>query len=117
MDVKPLFVRLPVAQAEALDVACARLRTTKQALVGSLVASHLGVGAAMVATAAPPAVLTFDELVELFGLPAEVVRERVSSGEIPGRRFGDDWRFARHAVLDWLAGTDAARSTGFRAAP
>lgn len=31
------------------------------------------------------------------------VEALADSGELPGRRIGDQWRFARRAVLDWLA--------------
>jgi len=116
MEMRALFVRLPAAQVAEIDEACARLRTTKQALVGSLLAAQLptAVGVAEPASGAIE-VLTFDELVELLRLPADGVRARVEAGDLPGRRFGDEWRFARHAVLDWLAGSDASRSTGFGA--
>ena len=121
MELRGLFVRIPAEQAEALDVACARLRTTKQALVGSMLSTQLrdGVGQAIPAPPAEPEpVLTLDEVVELLRLPADVVLRRVEAGEIPGRRFGEEWRFARHAVLDWLSGSDGAgRSTGFGAVP
>jgi excisionase family DNA binding protein len=33
----------------------------------------------------------------------EAVRSHAEEGELPGRRFGEDWRFARVAVLAWLA--------------
>jgi excisionase family DNA binding protein len=49
-------------------------------------------------------VLTVDELAELLRVPADVVTARAERGELPGRRFGDDWRFMRGAVLAWLAG-------------
>jgi hypothetical protein len=114
MEMRALFVRLPAAQVAEIDEAVARLRTTKQALVGSLLAARLpdAVGVAEPIAGAPE-VLTFDELVDLLRLAPDVVRARVEAGDVPGRRFGDDWRFARHAVLDWLAGSDASRHTGF----
>jgi excisionase family DNA binding protein len=31
------------------------------------------------------------------------VRALAEAGELPGRRVGGDWRFAREAVLRWLA--------------
>jgi excisionase family DNA binding protein len=55
-------------------------------------------------------VVTVDELAEMLRLPADVVTARAERGELPGRRFGDDWRFIRGAVLAWLAGgTDEPR--------
>jgi excisionase family DNA binding protein len=53
-------------------------------------------------------VLTVDELAELLRLRPDVVKARAERGDLPGRRFGDDWRFMHGAVLAWLAGgTDA----------
>lgn len=59
--------------------------------------------------------LTLIELTELLKLDEPAVMTRVMSGELPGRRFGEQWRFSRLAVLRWLDGTDAAgrSSTGF----
>ena len=117
MEMRALFVRLPAAQVAEIDEAAARLRTTKQALVGSLLATRLpGTVGVAEPLAGAPDVLTFDELVELLRLPADAVRARVEAGDLPGRRFGDEWRFARHAVLAWLSGSDASRHTGFGAA-
>jgi excisionase family DNA binding protein len=48
-------------------------------------------------------VVTLEELAELLRLPADVVRARAERGELPGRQFGDDWRFMRNGVLAWLA--------------
>jgi excisionase family DNA binding protein len=48
-------------------------------------------------------VLTLEELAELLRVPADVVRGRAERGELPGRRFGDDWRFMQEGVLAWLA--------------
>jgi excisionase family DNA binding protein len=48
-------------------------------------------------------VVTLEELAELLRVPADVVRARAERGELPGRRFGDDWRFMREGVLAWLA--------------
>ena len=48
-------------------------------------------------------VLTLDEAGQLLKLPADAVRSRAEEGELPGRRFGKEWRFARTAILDWLA--------------
>jgi excisionase family DNA binding protein len=55
-------------------------------------------------------VVTLEELAELLRLPADVVRARAERGELPGRQFGDDWRFMRNGVLAWLArGSDEQR--------
>jgi excisionase family DNA binding protein len=31
------------------------------------------------------------------------VRQLAESGDLPGRRIGGEWRFARAALLAWLA--------------
>lgn len=63
----------------------------------------------------PDDVLTLAELAEMLKLDEEAVMERVVNGEVPGRRFGDRWRFSRLAVLGWLDGSDADRpAAGFR---
>jgi len=48
-------------------------------------------------------VLTLEEVAKLLKAPVDAVRGRAEKGELPGRRFGNDWRFARMAVLAWLA--------------
>jgi hypothetical protein len=34
---------------------------------------------------------------------AAEVERMAEAGELPGRRIGEEWRFSRRAVLDWLA--------------
>lgn len=70
-------------------------------------------------TGADDDVLTLDELAGMLKLDSDTVMGRVHSGELPGRRFGDQWRFARRAVLAWLDGTDGPRRTapGFGPSP
>ena len=53
-----------------------------------------------------PEVLTGDEAAELLQVDPEVVLELVERGELPGRRLGGEWRFARTALLSWLADGD-----------
>jgi hypothetical protein len=31
-------------------------------------------------------------------------------GRLPGRRIGDEWRFARAALVAWLSGADGAEA-------
>jgi excisionase family DNA binding protein len=49
-------------------------------------------------------VLTLEGAAELLQLEPDAVAELAASGELPGRRIGDEWRFSRAAVLAWLAG-------------
>jgi excisionase family DNA binding protein len=48
-------------------------------------------------------VMSLGELAQWLEVDEETVRSLAEAGELPGRRLGDEWRFARAAVLDWLA--------------
>jgi excisionase family DNA binding protein len=112
----PLFVRLPRDQAAALDRLADATGRRKQHLVSELLADRLMLGAGPVSvgrvevTNTPNAltdeVLTLEEAAVLLKLPADTVRSRAEEGDLPGRRFGKEWRFARIAVLAWLADGD-----------
>jgi len=110
-----LFVRIPASQARQLDARARSLGRTKQDVVAELLAtsfaSGLTPGADRLPPGAPDDVLTLDELAELFKLDAETIMVRVDAGELPGRRFGDQWRFSRRAVLAWLDGSDSPGRT------
>jgi excisionase family DNA binding protein len=103
----PLFVRLPREQAAALDRLTRATGRRKQQLVSELLADRLAVGRVDLrdrhADAADD-VLTLDEVAELLRVAPCDVRARAMQGDLPGRRFGDEWRFVRAAVLAWLAG-------------
>lgn len=115
-----LFVRIPQAHARALDRLAFESRRPKQAVVTELLARHFGapddrrVTIETFGDAAPvigrrafrafePDVLTLEEVAELLCVEPEAVAALAASGELPGRRIGEAWRFARVAVLDWLA--------------
>ncbi len=111
----PLFVRLPTAQADALDRLANVTGRRKQHLVSELLSDRLTpagsgtLGRVEVTNAAATVadeVLTLDETAALLKLPADTVRSRAEEGDLPGRRFGKEWRFARLAVLSWLADGD-----------
>jgi excisionase family DNA binding protein len=110
-DRTPLFVRLPRDQAAALDRLADATGRRKQSLVSELLGDRLAavrplaVGRVEV-TNTPEAgdeVLTLDEAAAVLRLPADAVRTRAEEGDLPGRRLGNEWRFARRAVLAWLA--------------
>ena len=115
----PLFVRLPRAQAAALHRLAGATGRQKQHLVSELLADRLMPGAGPVSVGrleigkAPDVltdeVLTLEETAALLKLPADAVRSRAEEGDLPGQRFGNEWRFARMAVLDWLANGDRQR--------
>ena len=108
-----MFVRLPRSQATALDRLADRTGRTKQHLVSELLADRLrpGVGPLAVgrveinstADVTADDVLTLAEVGQLLKLTVDAVRARAEVGDLPGRRFGDEWRFARTAIMSWLA--------------
>jgi hypothetical protein len=120
----PLYVRIGAGEAIALDRHVRATGRSKQAVVDELL-SALDVGLPRSAAATSPTapnpdagdVLTLDELAaELRVEPADVLA-RVPDG-LPGRRFGEHWRFSRQAVLRWLEGSDhTVPVAGFGAAP
>jgi excisionase family DNA binding protein len=130
-DMAALFVRLPVEQAEKLDRAAFELRVPKQQLVNALVERYVDpvslarlpglrgegrrrvvvesefddmtVGSHSFRPFEPAEVLSPPEVAELLQVEESVVEELAVSGELPARKIGDEWRFSRTAVLDWLA--------------
>jgi excisionase family DNA binding protein len=112
----PLFVRLPRAQAAALDRLAGATGRRKQHLVSELLADRLTSGAGPVSVgrvevgnrpdARADEVLTLEEAAALLKLPPDAVKSRAEEGDLPGRRFGNEWRFARAAVLAWLGDGD-----------
>ena len=115
-DRTPLYVRLPNAEAERLREAAHRLGRSKQDLITSLVASlddrrvtvethddQLTVGHAEFRPFAPPDVLTVAQLAQWLQVDPTAIDELAEQGDIPGRKLAGEWRFAREAVLDWLA--------------
>jgi excisionase family DNA binding protein len=119
-DRTPLYVRIPADAAEKLDRAAHELKRPKQDLIAGLVSDAdfgamrrvtvettedgLTIGhAAFRPAPSPPEVLTIAELAQWLQVDEPAVAELAESGELPGRRLGGKWRFARDAVLDWLA--------------
>ena len=119
----PLFVRLPRTQAAALDRLADATGRRKQSLVSELLGDRLtmprplSVGRIEV-TNTPEVVdevLTLEEIARLLKVSPDAVRSRAEDCELPGRRFGKEWRFARMAVLAWLADGEARRRRGTKA--
>jgi len=105
-----LFARVPAASAAKLNSAAAALGRPKQEVVAALLDRYLDVLGEewpAASTHHPPSsleVLTSAQLAELLQVGERTVRELAARGELPGRMVGREWRFARRAVLDWLAG-------------
>ena len=111
-DRTALHVRIPTPVAEGLDRAAYERRTSKQDLVADALRritiespdDALTVGHAEIHEAPPADVLTLAAAAELLQATEADVAALAEAGELPGRRIGDEWRFARAAVLRWLAG-------------
>src|SRR4051794_39680643 len=121
MATRPLFVRIPVAEAEKLDRAAFELKTPKQELVRDLVsqadfgftdrrrviveteADTLTVGRHSFRPTEGGEVLTLAEAAELLQVEEKALEKLARAGDVPGRQLGGEWRFARHALLAWLA--------------
>jgi excisionase family DNA binding protein len=119
----PLFIRLPRAQVATLDRLASQSGRAKQHLVSELVAhaltlpkpGPLSMGRVEVSRTPETRddrVLTLDEAASLLKLSRDAVQARAQAGDLPGRRFGHDWRFSKLAVLAWLA--DGDRPNGRR---
>jgi excisionase family DNA binding protein len=109
-DRVPLFVRLPREQSAALDQLVNTTGRRKQHLVSEMLADQLAVGHIEIAEGAgSEEVLTLEEAAILLRLPIEAVRARAIAGDLPGRAFGDEWRFSRVALLAWLADGEASQ--------
>jgi excisionase family DNA binding protein len=48
------------------------------------------------------AILTLEELAEYLKLPAATLQQEADRGQLPGRKIGENWRFLRAAIDDWL---------------
>jgi len=121
----PLFVRLPRNQAAALDRLAGATGRRKQSVVSELLADRLTVARPLPVgrievtntSEAGDEVLTLAEVAKLLKVSADAVRSRAEEGELPGRRFGKEWRFARMAVLAWLADGERKKARGTTAEP
>jgi excisionase family DNA binding protein len=106
-DDVPLYVRLPADQAQLLDNVAGSTGQSKRRLVEDAVRQHLAsddglvVGRAALRKAAPE-VLTLDEAAALLRVEPAPLLALAERGELPGQQIGEQWRFSRTAVLDWL---------------
>ncbi len=111
----PLYVRLPRDQAAALDRLVDATGRRKQQVVSELLADRLEVGRIDIAerpSIGGEEVLTLEELASLLRLPTQTAETLARDGEVPGRRIAGEWRFARSAVVEWLARGEGAGDAG-----
>jgi excisionase family DNA binding protein len=129
-DTSALFVRIPRAQASALDRIAFESGRPKQAVVSDLLARYIDEPAGRREVpvrrgrdlepllgrhsfrAFDPEVLTLEGVAELLAVEPPLVAELAVRGELPGRLIGGSWRFARSAVLDWLASVPLPEEPG-----
>src|SRR3954470_18984939 len=103
---RPLFVRLPDEAADKLDRAAFELKTPKQNLVAQLVSNHLTVGKAEFFPNAGPVVMTLDEAAELLRIDPKKLGKLAAAGDVPARKLGNEWRFSKSGLLNWLSGNN-----------
>lgn len=114
---RAVYARVPPRVADKLDRAAARLGLSKRDVLTALVSDHLDIEGKDVAWRPLPtprtriisgeledAVLDLVEAAELLRVAEKDLEALADSGEIPGRRIGNAWRFSRRALLHWLGG-------------
>ncbi|HVR05256.1 MAG TPA: helix-turn-helix domain-containing protein [Solirubrobacteraceae bacterium] len=91
----------------SLQALAMRSEAGRRVTVETLDQGELTVGHHGFRPAAAPEVLTAQDAAELLQVPQDVVLELARAGRLPGRELGGEWRFARAALLVWLAAGDA----------
>jgi excisionase family DNA binding protein len=51
-------------------------------------------------------VLTVEQAAELLQLSTKTLKRLAHARRVPSRRVGNQWRFSRRALMDWIAGKD-----------
>ena len=111
MEQKPetaaIFARVPRAEADKLERLSFELKRPKQEIIAGLLARYPDPGEPELGRhsfqpAITSEVLTLEQLARFLQLDEAVVLGLAETGELPGRKVGDEWRFARQAVLTWL---------------
>jgi excisionase family DNA binding protein len=59
-----------------------------------------------------PDVLTPAQAAALLQVDEDAVLALAEAGRLPGRRIGDEWRFARAALVAWLSGRETRTAEG-----
>jgi excisionase family DNA binding protein len=117
-----LFVRIPAASAKKLEQHAKREGRSKQDIVANLILQALQKPPITSSTPSPdvsppetPEIMTLAELSVYLRVDENELQQKVNAGELPVRRFGEEWRFSRQAIDHWMEGTDrpSKRTTGF----
>jgi excisionase family DNA binding protein len=105
--------------AEQLDETARTLDIPKSRVVAELVSRHLSpdeppvgidslrgapVGRHSFTPVHELEVLTLEQLATLLQVDLDDALALAEAEELPGRKIGEQWRFSRQAVMDWLAG-------------
>ena len=51
-----------------------------------------------------PEILTMDQAAEFLQVSRRTIQRMVKAGEIPGRQVGNQWRFEREQLREWVRG-------------
>jgi Helix-turn-helix domain len=111
-DQVPIYVRMSAVEAARLDTAANATGRSKRQLVEDAVREHLSdeglvVGRVSLHEAAPE-VLTLEEAAALLRVEPESLSAEATAAKVPGRQLGQEWRFSRVALLEWLGGDAGA---------
>ena len=108
-----LYVRLPANAVAKLSRAAEALGVHKKDLIAGLVSKYVdpdskrglsALGAYSFQPYDPPEVMNAEQAGQLLQLDEKIVLELAESGQLPGRKLGNQWRFSRAAVIAWLSG-------------
>jgi excisionase family DNA binding protein len=104
-----VFARVPASAGRKLSRTAVELGRPKQEVLATLVDRYadllgedISVGRAS-SSAEPREVLSAQELAEFLQVELDAVVSLAESGGLPGRQIAGEWRFARSAILSWLA--------------
>ena len=93
-----ISAKIPVRLAQRIEQRTRAEGRTKQAVIQELISRQLD--------GEERDILDLEATAELLGISEHALLDRIAKGDFPARRFGDEWRCSRQAVLDWLNGTD-----------
>jgi excisionase family DNA binding protein len=114
-DQVPLYVRLAADQAARLQTAASVSGRSKRQLVEDAVRDHLSDPGLVVGRASlqeiGPEILTLEEAAALLRVESETLLAELERGDIPARRIGEQWRFSRAALLNWLNADEPASTS------